>query len=316
MHPDVCRFISEIVYDGRLHGIPELARQTTAFGTGCASAGRHSGQRRGVLEEASGRAEIAAMVARRGPIATARSSLCASATSWSSRRTTRRSAGFASVARAGLTDVPVGTVDKFQGREARWCSTRWRRRASRTFRAASSSCSRATGSTSRSRARCASRDRSSQARRLLESHARTIEQMRLINALCRFVELDDEQERELRRHAARPPLSATRVPVARRLRKVDSHRSHPHSLRSRGPAPRLNAAHFITTIGRRPRQVFPRCRSQLLQPLATTSWVPRPIYADALPGVRRVYISPLSFCASGDAGRYRTRRCRPCAVSP
>jgi uncharacterized protein len=34
MHPDVCRFISEIVYDGRLDGIPELARQATAFGTG------------------------------------------------------------------------------------------------------------------------------------------------------------------------------------------------------------------------------------------------------------------------------------------
>ena len=50
----------------------------------------------------------------------------------------------------------VGTVDKFQGREAAVCSTRWRRRAPRTFRAASSSCSRATGSTSPFRARCAS----------------------------------------------------------------------------------------------------------------------------------------------------------------
>ena len=34
MHPGVCRFISEIVYDARLHGLPELARQATAFGTG------------------------------------------------------------------------------------------------------------------------------------------------------------------------------------------------------------------------------------------------------------------------------------------
>src|SRR5205823_9072596 len=34
MHPDVCRFISEIVYDSRLDGLPELARQATAFGTG------------------------------------------------------------------------------------------------------------------------------------------------------------------------------------------------------------------------------------------------------------------------------------------
>src|SRR4029079_381110 len=34
MHPDVCAFISEIVYESRLDGIPEVARQSTAFGTG------------------------------------------------------------------------------------------------------------------------------------------------------------------------------------------------------------------------------------------------------------------------------------------
>src|SRR4030095_10081466 len=34
MHPGVCRFVSEIVYDGRLVGLPELANQSTAFGTG------------------------------------------------------------------------------------------------------------------------------------------------------------------------------------------------------------------------------------------------------------------------------------------
>src|SRR5207247_8110949 len=34
MHPDVCRLISEVVYDGRLQWTPEVARQATAFGTG------------------------------------------------------------------------------------------------------------------------------------------------------------------------------------------------------------------------------------------------------------------------------------------
>src|SRR5262249_10643840 len=34
MHPDVCQFVSEIVYDSRLDGLPELAGQVTAFGTG------------------------------------------------------------------------------------------------------------------------------------------------------------------------------------------------------------------------------------------------------------------------------------------
>ena len=34
MHPGVCRFISEVVYEGRLDGLPEVARQDTDFGTG------------------------------------------------------------------------------------------------------------------------------------------------------------------------------------------------------------------------------------------------------------------------------------------
>src|SRR5205809_3496418 len=34
MHPDVSRFVSEVVYEGRLTGLPELATQATAFGTG------------------------------------------------------------------------------------------------------------------------------------------------------------------------------------------------------------------------------------------------------------------------------------------
>src|SRR5439155_8668214 len=34
MHPDVCRFVSEIVYDNRLVGLPSLANQKSALGTG------------------------------------------------------------------------------------------------------------------------------------------------------------------------------------------------------------------------------------------------------------------------------------------
>src|SRR5204862_1662196 len=34
MHPDVCAFISEVVYDGRLTSTPDVARQATDFGTG------------------------------------------------------------------------------------------------------------------------------------------------------------------------------------------------------------------------------------------------------------------------------------------
>jgi hypothetical protein len=89
---------------------------------------------------------------------------------------------------AGLGDVPVGTVDKFQGREA----------AVVFYSMATSSAEDVTRSLeflfSRNRLNVAV----SQAMclacivaspRLLESRARTIEQMRLINALCRFVEM-------------------------------------------------------------------------------------------------------------------------------
>jgi uncharacterized protein len=89
---------------------------------------------------------------------------------------------------AGLAGVPVGTVDKFQGREA----------AVVFYSMATSSAedvprsleflfSRNRLNVAVSRAMCLAYIVASP--RLLESRARTIEQMRLINALCRFVEM-------------------------------------------------------------------------------------------------------------------------------
>src|SRR5439155_12897888 len=34
MHPDITRFVSEIVYEGRLRSADDCARQRTSFGTG------------------------------------------------------------------------------------------------------------------------------------------------------------------------------------------------------------------------------------------------------------------------------------------
>src|SRR5207245_10584164 len=34
MHPDVCRFVSDVVYDGRLQWTPDVAGQATALGAG------------------------------------------------------------------------------------------------------------------------------------------------------------------------------------------------------------------------------------------------------------------------------------------
>ena len=92
------------------------------------------------------------------------------------------------LAAAGLAGVPVGTVDKFQGREA----------AVVFYSMATSSAedvprtldflfSRNRLNVAVSRAMCLACIVASP--RLLESRARTIEQMRLINALCRFAEM-------------------------------------------------------------------------------------------------------------------------------
>jgi uncharacterized protein len=200
MHPDVCRFVSEIVYDGRLQGIPELARQTTAFGTGLRfKAVPHSGNAAASSDEAAVvAAEIAAMVGaawtdRDGDARTLRQTDFMVVAPYNAQVRRLRDA----LRRAGLSDVPVGTVDKFQGREA----------AVVFYSMATSSIedvprsleflfSRNRLNVAVSRAMCLAIIVASP--RLLESHARTIEQMRLINALCRFVEIAEEQGREAR----------------------------------------------------------------------------------------------------------------------
>ena len=198
MHPDVCRFISEIVYDGRLEGMPEVARQTTAFGTGLRFMPVvHAGNAAASPEEADAvAAEIAAMVgARVDRPRRRRRSRCARRTSWSSRRTTRRCDGCAMrCARPGLADVPVGTVDKFQGREAPVVFYSMATSSAEDVpRSLEFLFSRNRLNVAVSRAMCLAFVVASP--RLLESHARTIEQMRLINALCRFVEMAETKGR-------------------------------------------------------------------------------------------------------------------------
>jgi predicted RecB family nuclease len=197
MHPDVCRFVSEIVYEGRLDGLPEVGRQATAFGTGLRYLPvDHVGNVAAAPEEAERIArEIRAML--RG--------------AWTSREGVTRPLGegdFMVVApynaqvrllrraleAAGLAGVPVGTVDKFQGREAPVVF----------YSMATSSAddvprnleflfSRNRLNVAVSRAMCLACIVASP--RLLQSRAHTIEQMRLINALCRLVEMAEEQAR-------------------------------------------------------------------------------------------------------------------------
>ena len=113
----------------------------------------------------------------------------ASTTSSSSRRTTprsRRSRPPSSDASGGAATSAPSTSSRAARASSR--STRWRVRAARTRRATWASCTRATASTSRSREpQCVAMLVASPT--LLEAGCRTPEQMRMVDALCRFVEV-------------------------------------------------------------------------------------------------------------------------------
>jgi uncharacterized protein len=197
MHPDVCRFISEVVYEGRLEGLPELSRQATAFGTGLRFMSvDHLGNALASTEEAEAvAAEIRRMVG-------------ASWTDKDGTTTPLAQKDFMVVAPynaqvrrlrealrdVGLADVPVGTVDKFQGREAPVVFYSMATSGAEDIpRSLEFLFSRNRLNVAVSRAMCLAFVVASP--RLLESKARTIEQMRLINALCRFVDLAEAQVR-------------------------------------------------------------------------------------------------------------------------
>jgi uncharacterized protein len=191
MHPDVCRFISEVVYEGRLEGVPEVARQSTAFGTGLRFLPvAHAGNASASTEEAEAvAAEIRKMVGgswtnadgKSGPLLPKDFMVVAP---YNAQVRRLREA----LRAAGLAEVPVGTVDKFQGREAPVVfysmATSSAEDVPRTLEFLFS---RNRLNVAVSRAMCLAFVVASPL--LLESRARTIEQMRLINALCRFVDL-------------------------------------------------------------------------------------------------------------------------------
>jgi predicted RecB family nuclease len=191
MHPDVCRFISEIVYDSRLEGLPELARQATAFGTGLRFMPVvHGGNTSSSAEEAQAvAAEIRKMVGgswtnREGLTGPFREQDFMVVAPYNAQVRRLRDA----LRAAGLGGVPVGTVDKFQGREAPVLFYSMATSSAEDVpRSLEFLFSRNRLNVAVSRAMCLAFVVASP--RLLESRARTIEQMRLINALCRFAEM-------------------------------------------------------------------------------------------------------------------------------
>jgi predicted RecB family nuclease len=176
MHPDVCGYISAEFYEGRLNPAPVTAERTTPLGTGLRWLPvEHEGCRQesesevervvAQVEELLGAGVAAGEVVIVAPYNAQVNAL-----------------------RESLPDaVRVGTVDKFQGQEADVV----------IYSMASSSgedvprsleflLSRNRLNVAISRARCLAYLVCSP--RLLEVNARTIDQMRLANALCRFVE--------------------------------------------------------------------------------------------------------------------------------
>ncbi len=117
MHPDVCAFVSEIVYAGRLQSDASAARRATSFGTGMRFiAVEHKGNRSASDEEVE---QIAVQI---------RDMLPGSFTDADGTTRKLHEGDFMVVApynaqvrrlRAGLpAGVRIGTVDKFQGQEA------------------------------------------------------------------------------------------------------------------------------------------------------------------------------------------------------
>jgi predicted RecB family nuclease len=191
MHPNVCRFISNQIYEGRLSSHESCAQQDTEFGTGLRwLEARHSERSTESPEEAElVIAQIAAMlgtnwVNQRGESAPLRAEDFMVVAPYNDQVDLLR-ATFERT--ANLRDVQVGTVDKFQGREAPVVFfTMTTSSAQDMPRGPEFLFSRNRLNVAISRARCLAYLVCTE--QLLNSRARTIEEMRLIGTLSAFVE--------------------------------------------------------------------------------------------------------------------------------
>ena len=191
MHPDVCRFISETSYEGRLHSVPECERQRIDS-PGLAGTGlrwlpvEHEGNRGSSVEEADRIAAELERADRRHVHRPRRARAPPRLGRRARRHALQRPGALPAQARLGRTPA-IGTVDKFQGQEAPVVF----------FSMATSSGDDLPRNLeflfSRNRLNVAVSRAQSLAvlvasPQLLEIRCRTIEQMRMVNALCRFVE--------------------------------------------------------------------------------------------------------------------------------
>jgi uncharacterized protein len=191
MHPDVCDFISHEIYEDRLTSHKSCSQQTTNFGTGLRWIKAHHDNR--TTESPEEAEEVASEILR------------LIGTSWTNQHGERQPLtvdDFMVVApyndqvhlirdRLDADDrtrgVPVGTVDKFQGRQAAVVFFTMTTSSSLDMvRGAEFLFSRNRLNVAISRARCLAYLVCTED--LLNSRARTVPDMRLISTLCAFVE--------------------------------------------------------------------------------------------------------------------------------
>lgn len=191
MHPDVCGFVSDAIYEGRLSSHPDCARQVTAAGTGLRwLRAEHHGCVTASREEAElVAAEIKRIIGttwtnsagEQLPLTVADVMVVAP---YNDQVNLVRSVLDADPTTAG---VPVGTVDRFQGQEAAVVFFTMTASSGRDItRGTDFLFSRNRLNVAISRARCLAYLVCTDA--LLDTTARNIEQMRLIGTVCNVVE--------------------------------------------------------------------------------------------------------------------------------
>lgn len=191
MHPDVCRFISNQIYEGRLSSHESCAQQNTQFGTGLRwLEARHTECSTESLEEVDiVMSQVTEMlgtpwVNQRGESAVLRAHDFMVVAPYNDQVDLLREAFDR---QPSLRGVQVGTVDKFQGREAPVVFfTMTTSSAEDMPRGPEFLFSRNRLNVAVSRARCLAFLVCTET--LLNSRARTIEEMRLIGTLSAFVE--------------------------------------------------------------------------------------------------------------------------------
>jgi predicted RecB family nuclease len=196
MHPDVCRFISEVVYAGRLESeegcLKRLVDAPSLTGTGLRiRAIEHAGNSQKSVEEAAWIVgSIAAMLD--GGKFTEKDGIARALRIDDILVVTPYNAQVGTIRRAltarGLSGDHVGTVDKFQGQEAPVVFFSMATSSGEDIpRSLDFLFSRNRLNVAISRAQCLAILVASP--RLLDVNCSTVEQMALVNALCRFTEM-------------------------------------------------------------------------------------------------------------------------------